>query len=97
MLDWQEHEGVYFRNNVYWCKDGVTFNKQDFASWRASSGDTDSLVADPQFSDPEQGDFSLQPNSPAFAVGFTPIDLSGVGPRAFPDNYDVKKNVYAAI
>lgn len=40
-----------------------------------------SLVADPKFADPEHGDFTLSPDSPAFKIGFVPIDLTGIGPR----------------
>ena len=30
---------------------------------------------------PEKNDFTLKPGSPAFALGFKPIDISQVGPR----------------
>ena len=34
------------------------------------------------FADPEHGDFTLAPDSPApSTIGFVPIDLSTVGPR----------------
>ena len=84
MLDWQGHEGYVFRNNIYWCKDGVIFNKNDFATWRALGHDQDSLVADPLFADLEHGDFSLAANSPAFAMGFIPFLTTGYGPRCKP-------------
>jgi hypothetical protein len=37
--------------------------------------------ADPLFVDPRNGDFSLKPQSPAFQLGFRPIDLKQVGVR----------------
>ncbi|MGD1000594.1 MAG: right-handed parallel beta-helix repeat-containing protein [Candidatus Brocadiia bacterium] len=40
-----------------------------------------SLIADPLFVAPANGDFSLRPESPAFGLGFKPIDVSQVGPR----------------
>lgn len=43
--------------------------------------ETDSLIADPCFEDAQNHNFSLRPESPAFALGFCPIDLRDVGPR----------------
>ena len=40
-----------------------------------------SLIADPLFVAPANGDFSLRPESSAFGLGFKPIDISQVGPR----------------
>jgi parallel beta-helix repeat protein len=40
-----------------------------------------SIEADPSFVDYENDDFRLRPESPAFSIGLTQIDLSGVGPR----------------
>ncbi|MBE6892111.1 MAG: right-handed parallel beta-helix repeat-containing protein [Ruminococcaceae bacterium] len=39
------------------------------------------VVADPLFADPFNGDFTLAENSPAWDIGFEPIDISDVGPR----------------
>ena len=36
-------------------------------------------MADPRFVNPKEYDFGLQPDSPALKLGFTPIDLGGVG------------------
>jgi hypothetical protein len=33
------------------------------------------------FVDPDHDDFRLKPESPAWGLGFKPIDLSDVGPR----------------
>lgn len=49
--------------------------------WQAMGRDCNSLYADPLFVDPERYDFRLQPGSPAFRLGFRPIDMSDVGPR----------------
>jgi hypothetical protein len=69
--------------NLYWRADGQPF---DFAGlsleeWQRMGQDVHSVVADPLFVDPENGDFTLRPDSPALALGFQPIDLSKVGPR----------------
>ena len=61
--------------------DEVKFNGGTWAEWRQRGKDAHSLYADPLFVAPEQGDFTLKPESPAFALGFQPIDLSQVGPR----------------
>jgi len=53
---------------------------------RAIGGDEDvydvhSIIADPLFVDAEAGDFRLQPESPALALGFQPIPVDRIGPR----------------
>ena len=53
----------------------------DLEAWRAIGHDVHSIVADPKLKDPENGNFTLADDSPAFALGFEPIDLSDVGPR----------------
>jgi hypothetical protein len=60
-------------------KSAWTFSLEE---WQEKRGqDKHSMVADPLFSDPEHGDFSLKPDSPALGLGFQPIDVSRVGPR----------------
>ncbi len=54
---------------------------QSFADWRERGLDEHSITADPLFVDLENDDYSLKPDSPAFKVGFEPIDLSHVGLR----------------
>ncbi len=54
---------------------------ETFEDWRNLGYDTHSVVADPLFTDPENDDYSLKPNSPALKLGFKPIDLSRVGLR----------------
>jgi len=77
-------DGKYvFARNVYWQANGEPF---DFAGksledWQAAGMDAESVVADPLFVDPENGDFTLKPESPALKLGFRPIDVSIVGPR----------------
>ena len=52
-----------------------------FQQWQSYGQDAHSIVADPRFVDPERGNFSLRPDSPALKIGFKPIDASQVGPR----------------
>ena len=49
------------------------------AQWRSRGHDTNSLIADPLFVAPEKNDFRLKRKSPAFKLGFKPIDVSTVG------------------
>ncbi len=53
----------------------------DLAAGRAVGLDLHAIVADPRFVDLSKRDLRLLPDSPAFTLGFRPIDLSGVGPR----------------
>jgi hypothetical protein len=70
-------------SNLYWRVDGgeIRFGKQTLSEWQQRGQDQGSLVADPLFVDPAQGNFTLKPGSPAARVGFQPFDLSKVGPR----------------
>jgi hypothetical protein len=72
-----------FDRNLYWNTSGqpVLFGGKSFAAWQAQGQDTNSLVADPLFRDAGQGDFRLEPGSPAERIGFEPWDLQAVGPR----------------
>lgn len=56
-----------------------------WTKWQALGQDQASLVADPLFVAPGKQDYTLQKSSPAFKLGFTPIDLSGVGNYASPE------------
>ena len=70
-----------FDNNLYYQTDGqpIQFGQQSMAEWQKSGQDAHSVVADPLFVDPEHGDFTLKPGSPAAKIGFQPIDMSQVG------------------
>jgi len=70
--------------NLYFCSgsEPVRFMKYSFDEWQAKGLDENSIISDPLFVDAERGNFSLRPESPALALGFKPIDISDVGPRA---------------
>jgi hypothetical protein len=52
------------------------------AQWRSASGnDAASVTSDPLLRDPEHGDFTVLPGSPAWALGWHAIDTGSVGPR----------------
>ncbi len=70
--------------NVYWNAAGrpVKFpGGKTLEQWQERGFDKHSLVADPGFVDPDEGHFTLREDSPAFKLGFKPIDLRKVGPR----------------
>lgn len=71
-------------HNLYWRVENKPFDFAGvgLADWQQRGHDRDSIVADPRFVDPANGNFSLQPGSPAEKVGFVPIDLSRVGRTA---------------
>ncbi len=70
-----------FRKNIYWDTSGKepSFAGKTFAEWQATGRDRDSRIADPQFRDASREDFQLKPASPAFAMGFQPIEFDRVG------------------
>jgi len=74
-----------FDYNLYFNPDksaaDIRFADRTFDEWRAGGQDIHSAIADPLFADPENGDFTLSPDSPAYALGFKDIDMSTVGPR----------------
>jgi hypothetical protein len=47
--------------------------------WREAGHDEHSIVAEPQFRDPQGGDFTLREGSPAERIGFEPISMEGIG------------------
>jgi len=49
--------------------------------WLKLGRDQNSIIADPGFADPENGDFTLPDDSPAFKIGFKPFPLDQAGPR----------------
>ena len=83
--DWPGFETLW-DYNVYYneTKEPVTFLSEKnytIEQWKEKGIDIHSVVADPLLVDPEHGDFSLKPGSPALKLGFKPIDISRVGPR----------------
>jgi len=47
--------------------------------WRKGGRDARSVIADPGFIDPDQDDYALRPDSPAFGLGFQPLPLDRMG------------------
>lgn len=65
--------------NIYFCKANQGKGKALIEKNQKHGVDINSIAADPLFVDPDNGDFSLKPESPALKMGFIPIDLSKIG------------------
>ena len=51
------------------------------ADWQKMGLERHSVIADPLFVNPANDDYRLRPESPAFKLGFQPIDVAKIGPR----------------
>jgi len=73
--------------NCYWdtSRPEVDFKGMSLEEWRANGQDVHSIVADPLFMNAEAFDFRLKPDSPAFKLGFKPIDMSKNGLYGSPE------------
>lgn len=76
-------EELAMHNNLIWNAANAPILYQDLTleQWQAMDFESGCIVADPCFADPENGDFTMPADSPAYAMGFRKIDLSDVGPR----------------
>ncbi|MHC4443035.1 MAG: NosD domain-containing protein [Planctomycetota bacterium] len=73
---WSTHPFKVLDYNLYW-RGGST------VELGLEKGlDRNSLMADPMFVNPERGNFTLKPDSPAHKLGFRSIDLTDVGIRS---------------
>ena len=74
------HDGdAVFDWNLYWPMTGIfSLDSLTFPRWQSFGYDLHSRIADPLFVDPESGNFDLKPGSPAFELGFKPIDVRRV-------------------
>ena len=64
-------------NLIYNAADGSAY----LDNQRRQGFEAHSLAADPMFVDPARGDYRLRPQSPAWQLGFQPIDLRRIGPN----------------
>ena len=69
-----------FDHNLYWNLAGtVRFLGGTFAAWQHAGEDPHSLVANPDFINPREGNFTLEGNSPALRIGFVPFNWRRAG------------------
>jgi len=80
--NWENFD-IILDYNLYYDASGKPFKflEYSFEEWKEKGMDGNSIIADPLFVDPENGDFTLKPESPAFKLGFKPFDLTKAGPR----------------
>ncbi|MEI6500456.1 MAG: right-handed parallel beta-helix repeat-containing protein, partial [Armatimonadota bacterium] len=69
------------RSNLYWNSTGepVKFHEFTLEEWQAKGQEKDSIIADPMFVDPDNGNFTLKAGSPVSKIGFKPFDYSKAG------------------
>lgn len=77
-------ENYLLRGNLYWDYSGrpVRFPPADklaFEAWQKTGQDAGSVIADPLFVDAAKRDFRLKAGSPAFALGFQPLEVEKMG------------------
>lgn len=86
---------VWADGNLYWNTTGepMDFGGLTFAEWQARGKDIHGEIADPLFVDAAKADFRLQPDSPAIAMGFEPIDMSRIGLYGAADWIDKPKQI----
>jgi hypothetical protein len=78
--------GLNMDRNIFWdTRRGAASQLQRaWEGWRKLGQNEHSLIADPGFVRTGSGDFTLEPDSPAWKLGIQPIDLSTAGPRVPP-------------
>ena len=79
---WKDKENFQLNNNIYYVtgNDLRQFYGKTFEEWKNFSGqDSQSIFADPLFSDIDRLDFSLKSDSPAWNIGFKPIMVNHIG------------------
>ena len=84
---WKPEYATFDRNLIYCGGDRPRVRatavrgplRDIWSKWQALGQDQASLVADPLFVAPGKHNYALQKSSPAFKLGFKPIDLSRVG------------------
>lgn len=67
--------------NIYYCAENPRAGQHVLKKSRSDGIDAHSMAVDPLFVNPESGNFSFQPNSPALKMGIVPFDMSKVGLR----------------
>ena len=65
--------------NIYYCAGNRQLAQKELEKAQRDGVDAHSLAVDPLFVDPQNGDFTFKPGSPALKRGFRPIDMKKIG------------------
>ena len=65
--------------NIYFCAADIEIANAHLRKQQQNNIEANSLATDPMFVDIANGDFTLNANSPAFALGIKPIDMKKMG------------------
>jgi len=70
-----------FDYNLYWDTSGrpLDFGGRTWAEWQAAGMDLHSINLNPEFTNPDEANFTFGAGSPAHSIGITPIDASNIG------------------
>jgi hypothetical protein len=87
--DWSGDRFIFEHNLYFDSRPDVTeenfrLGPTSLVQWRGRGHDTNSIIADPLFVAPAQGDFAFRPGSPSSTIGFVPIQMNRVGIRKTP-------------
>ena len=92
----EQKDGFVADSNLVWSTAGEVLGGQNrfpsriyesnealmsWSDWQSLGNDKPSIIADPGFTDPTNGDFTLSEDSPALQIGFKPFPLGQAGPR----------------
>ncbi|PWJ57982.1 parallel beta helix pectate lyase-like protein [Dyadobacter jejuensis] len=72
---------IYMDKNLYWNTGGDTydFSGKSFKEWQQTGHDTNSLIADPNFRDAPNYDFTFKNKKTIGKIDFKPFDVSKAG------------------
>jgi hypothetical protein len=65
--------------NLYYCVGDPEWGRKHLRTEQSFGVETHSLSADPLFANLERGDLRLKPESPAWTLGFEPMEFSNIG------------------
>lgn len=88
LLKGMERTGNIVDHNFYYWKNNDLRMTELLNSLQKLGIEKNGMVTDPMFSDPENGDFSLNPESPLLKNGFMPVNQKIIGLKGdFPEKF----------